>query len=75
MSRCIVFSRMQPLVIAAGILLSPVDQTAAQSAAPRFRADGRDAEAFGKAAGYPSCTGAAYVSERRCLIAALSEFD
>ncbi len=67
------FSRAMPIAIAAGVLLALVDQAAAQ--APRFRADGRDADAFGRREGYPSCMGAAYVGEQRCLIGALSDFD
>ena len=65
--------RAMPLAIAAGLILVLGDPSAAQ--APRFRADGRDAESYGKAAGYPPCTGAAYVNEQRCRGGALSDFD
>jgi CubicO group peptidase (beta-lactamase class C family) len=64
--------RAMPLAIAAGLILA-ADPSAAQ--APRFRADGRDADSYGKAEGYPRCTGAAYVNEQRCLVGALSDFD
>ena len=67
------FPRVVPFVIAAGVLVGLGDQAAAQ--APRFRADGRDADAYGRQAGYPSCTGVAYVNEQRCLVGALSHFD
>jgi hypothetical protein len=69
----IALSRLKPLVITTGVLLALADQAAAQ--APRFRADGRDADAFGKQEGYPACAGAAYLGEQRCLIGALSDFD
>jgi CubicO group peptidase (beta-lactamase class C family) len=61
-----------PLAIAAGLVLGLGFPAAAQ--APRFRADGRDANSYGKAEG-PPCVGAAYVNEQRCLVGALSDFD
>jgi len=62
-----------PLAIAAAVLFALAGPSAAQ--APRFRADGRDADIYGKAEGYPSCTGVAYINEQRCLVGALSDFD
>ena len=56
--------RAMPLAIAAGLILALGETSAAQ--APRFRADGRDAHSYGRAEGYPSCTGAAYINEQRC---------
>ena len=44
-------------------------------AGPRYRADGRDADAYGRNEGYPACTGLAYVREDRCRVGALSHFD
>lgn len=69
----IAIPRVKPILIAAGVLIALGDQAAAQ--APRFRADGRDADTYGRQEGYPPCAGAAYVGEQRCLIGALSDFD
>jgi CubicO group peptidase (beta-lactamase class C family) len=44
-------------------------------AGPRYRADGKDADAYGRAEGYPACTGMAYLREDRCRVGALSHFD
>jgi CubicO group peptidase (beta-lactamase class C family) len=44
-------------------------------AGPRYRADGKDADAYGRNEGYPACAGMAYVREDRCLVGALSHFD
>jgi len=64
-------------VIAACVFLVFVDQSPAQTSAagPRFRADGRDADTYGRSEGYPACTGFAYVNEDRCRVGALSHFD
>ena len=48
---------------------------APSEAGPRYRADGKDADAYGKSEGYPACTGMAYVREDRCRVWALSHFD
>ncbi|MBR0830347.1 serine hydrolase [Bradyrhizobium manausense] len=48
---------------------------ASQAAGPRFRADGPDADAFGRTEGYPSCKGLAYVDDTRCRVGALSRYD
>jgi CubicO group peptidase (beta-lactamase class C family) len=48
---------------------------AAPSAAQRFRADGPDADAYGRRQGYPACTGLTYLNEQRCRVGALSGFD
>ena len=52
-------------------------QTAAgpKSAGPHFRADGPNADEFGRKEGYPSCKGLAYVQETRCRVGALSHYD
>ena len=44
-------------------------------AGPRYRADGVDADAYGRSEGYPTCKGMAYVREDRCRVGALSHFD
>ncbi len=48
---------------------------ASQGAGPRFRADGPNADEFGRKEGYPSCKGMAYADETRCLVGALSRYD
>src|SRR5450631_4156615 len=48
---------------------------APQGAGPRFRADGPNADEFGRKEGYPSCKGIAYVDETRCRVGALSRYD
>jgi CubicO group peptidase (beta-lactamase class C family) len=47
----------------------------AQGAGPRFRADGPDADEFGRKEGYPSCKGIEYVDQLRCRVGALSRYD
>jgi CubicO group peptidase (beta-lactamase class C family) len=47
----------------------------ASEAGPRYRADGRDAAAYGRNERYPVCPGMAYAREDRCLVGALSHFD
>ena len=42
---------------------------------PRYRADGRDPAAFGRAQGYPTCRPFAYVTQQRCRIGAFSRYD
>jgi CubicO group peptidase (beta-lactamase class C family) len=46
-----------------------------QGAGPRFRADGPNADEFGRKEGYPSCKGLAYIDETRCRVGALSRYD
>ena len=46
-----------------------------QSAGPHFRADGPNADEFGRKEGYPSCKGLAYIDETRCRVGALSRYD
>lgn len=46
-----------------------------EAAGPRFRADGPDAESFGRREGYPLCKGLAYVREQRCRIGAFSHWE
>ena len=48
---------------------------ASQGAGPRFRADGPNADAFGRKEGYPSCEGIDYVHQTRCRVGALSRYD
>ena len=40
-----------------------------------FAPDGKDADAYGRTEGYPSCKASEYLSRQRCLIGALSDFD
>src|SRR5262245_24718112 len=46
-----------------------------QEVGPRFRADGPNADEFGRREGYPSCKGLAYIDETRCRVGALSRYD
>ena len=48
---------------------------ASQGAGPRFRADGPNADEFGRKEGYPSCKGIDYVHQTRCRVGALSRYD
>ena len=48
---------------------------ASQGTAPRFRADGPNADEFGRKDGYPSCKGLAYIDQTRCRVGALSRYD
>ena len=48
---------------------------ASQGVGPRFRADGPNADEFGRKEGYPSCKGLAYIDEARCRVGALSRYD
>jgi CubicO group peptidase (beta-lactamase class C family) len=73
MSTRTLLRRATRLAIAAGALLALVDPSPAQ--APRFRTDGKDADAYGRGEGYPSCKPAEYLSQQRCLVGALSDFD
>jgi len=68
-------------VIIFDLLLLGVNPVAAQTAAappsagPHFRADGPNADEFGRNEGYPSCKGLAYVDETRCRVGAFSHYD
>src|SRR5258705_1881552 len=48
---------------------------ASQGAGPRFRADGPNADEFGRKEGYPSCKGIEYVDNTRCRVGAFSRYD
>ena len=43
---------------------------ASQGTGPRFRADGPNADEFGRKDGYPSCKGLAYIDQTRCRVGA-----
>ncbi|MEP6792017.1 MAG: serine hydrolase, partial [Ramlibacter sp.] len=45
------------------------------AAAQRFRDDGLEARAYGRDEGYPACTGLTYLTQQRCRVGALSNFD
>ena len=64
-------------MLAAMLALAPAQgQTPAQDqSGPRFRADGPDADAYGRAENYPTCTGLTYLRELRCQVGAFSHFD
>ena len=66
------------LVVILGALTSSPGPTAAQTqidSGPRFRADGPEADAYGRADGYPRCTGWVYIRDTACRVGALSLFD
>ncbi|MBI2771032.1 MAG: serine hydrolase [Burkholderiales bacterium] len=64
---------MQTLLSAlAGIAIAAA---AAPASGQRFRADGPDADAYGRRQGYPACTALTYLNEQRCRVGALSGFD
>src|SRR5215469_4897772 len=48
---------------------------APQGAAPQFRADGPNADEFGRKEGYPSCKGLEYIDQTHCRVGALSRYD
>ena len=82
MLRVIVLRQAVALAIMMGALASAPGPTAAQTpvvagsdAGPRFRADGPDADVYGRKEGYPSCTALAYIREPRCRVGAFSAFD
>lgn len=62
------------LACGALILLAMIAATRAE-AEPRFRADGKDADLYGRREGYAACTGFAYMRELRCRVGAFSHFD
>jgi CubicO group peptidase (beta-lactamase class C family) len=63
------------LIVAAAALPADGSELPAAAAGPRFRADGPNAEAYGRSEGYPRCEGLRYVREDRCKVGALSHFD
>jgi CubicO group peptidase (beta-lactamase class C family) len=72
--------RAAAFAVAIGALLSIAASAQAQvarfgTAGPRFRADGPEADAYGRSEGYPRCSGVAYVRELRCRVGAFSHFD
>lgn len=73
-------TRIYILAVLAGALASApaaaqTEFDRAGDAGPRFRADGRDAEAYGRKQGYPACVGLAYRRDLSCRVGALSHFD
>src|SRR5262245_39088211 len=65
-------NRVAPIALLLALAWSTA---AAGEAGPRFRADGPNADQFGRAEGYPHCTALDYVNEWRCRVGALSHFD
>ncbi|MGE0734739.1 MAG: serine hydrolase domain-containing protein [Alphaproteobacteria bacterium] len=43
--------------------------------APRYRADGPDADAYGRMQRYPSCRGLQYIDDRKCRVGAFGNYD
>ncbi len=81
MQRIAISQAMSLALIVCAASLAPGPTTAQTSAVPgsaagpRFRADGPDADAYGRSEGYPSCTGLAYIREEHCRVGAFSDFD
>jgi CubicO group peptidase (beta-lactamase class C family) len=82
MSPRVRLSRLKLLALAACAFSALANPAAGQSAVPldagpgpRFRADGPDADARGRAEGYPICTRANWFMDKWCLVGALSGFD
>jgi hypothetical protein len=46
-----------------------------QTAGPRFRADGPNADVWDHQEGYPSCKGIEYIDQTRCRVGALSRYN
>ena|SRR6185295_5662223 len=66
--------------VAVALLLAPQPASSQASVVPsevgpRYRADGKDADVYGRNVGYFACTGIAYVREDRCRVGALGQFD
>lgn len=76
---CVAFATALPFMLDALTLNShrALAQAApsSQGAGPRFRADGPNADEFGRKEGYPSCKGIEYVHQTRCRVGALSRYD
>lgn len=82
MMRKIAISLVVALATLLGALTSAPSPAAAEApaspgseAGPRFRADGPDADAYGRNEGYPTCPGLSYVRELRCRVGTFSYFD
>ena len=63
------------LAFLAGMFAALAIEATAQSPGPRFRPDGRDADAYGRRDRYPACSKNDYVTKQRCRVGAFSHFD
>jgi CubicO group peptidase (beta-lactamase class C family) len=68
--RTIVFS-----CLALALLLAASGEAAAQVPGPRLRADGIDADGYGRRDGYPTCGRTDYSGKQRCRVGTFSNFD
>ncbi len=68
-----VMARLVRLVVVAVAALLACEPISAQ--APRFRADGPDADGYGRREGYPACKAAEYLRQQSCRVGAFSHFD
>ena len=57
------------------IVLAVLAGAAAVAHAQQFRADGADANAYGRRENYPTCSALTYINDARCRVGALSHFD
>jgi CubicO group peptidase (beta-lactamase class C family) len=69
--------RVALYALLAGAGLAPLlaEPARGQSSGPRFRADGVDADGYGRRDGYPSCGRIDYVDKQRCRVATFSNFE
>ena len=67
--------RLATRTIAVAVFVGAFASVAGSEAGPRFRADGPEADAYGRNEGYPLCSGLAYLRELGCRVGAFSHFD
>ena len=61
--------------IAMALALIACTALPAHAQSPRYRADGPDADLYGRKDGYPACTGFTYIREPACRVGALTQFE
>jgi CubicO group peptidase (beta-lactamase class C family) len=62
-------------VVLVASLAAVILETDPATAQPRFRADGPEADRFGRSQGYPSCKGLDYLRDLHCRVGAFSGYD
>jgi CubicO group peptidase (beta-lactamase class C family) len=61
-------------IVAALVSTGAIAFQAFAQGGPQFRADGPEAELYGKGRGYPMCSGLAYLNDSGCRVGAFSSF-
>jgi CubicO group peptidase (beta-lactamase class C family) len=74
LGRAIVLAIIASAVVA-GSAAAQSHRDETRGAGPRYRADGPDADAYGRKEGYPACSGLTYRRDLGCRVGALSQFD